>query len=496
MKAAIIGGGVAGSTLLKGLLEHHALKPEDHITVFEPRPVLGAGMPYAPDDATLMLNSSPDTLSADRTDPLHFERWLAEHRPNAENFEGLIPRAVYGEYLNEYFKPYYNHPQVTVLHEHVDNVEVVETIADGPLLYKLSTQESGWGDTMYDALFLAVGHAPYKDPYQLDGSARYIGNPYPVSEQLSRIDSQARVGIIGSGATGIDLMRTLMQRETSNQPVTFYVKEKAFHMVHIPLEQNEMTFSFSADWIQRQLEGNGGRIPLRNIVNQIQADFEIEDIDGWAVYEKYRAQTLEHYAEAIDTWDQQLAYVQRYIQRMIPYMAQLYNSLSETDKFHYEQTYEASLQFFKSMVPVKTVQWMFDLMKEERLRIVTGLTEVLPKQGGTSFQVKAEKTEEVDWLINATGFEKTLTRGMQEQPLIRNLYHQRLILPAKNGRDILVDWPQTRMVSERFGAMDNAFFLGNWIYSTHYANNSAENIMDHARSLAEWFMGKRSRVEA
>lgn len=496
MKAAIIGGGVAGSTVLKGLLEHHALQPEDQITVFEPRPVLGAGMPYAPDDTTLMLNSSPDTLSADRTDLTHFERWLAKNRPEATNFEGLVPRAVYGEYLNAYFQPYFNHPQVTVVDEYAENIEVIETGKDAPLLYKVATKENGWGETVYDALFFAVGHAPYKDPYHLQGHSRFIADPYPVSEKLNRIEPDAKVGIIGSGATGIDLMRTLMQTKDLTHPVTFYVQQKAFHMVHIPLKREQLTFSFSPEWIQRQQEDHNGRIPLQQILKQMATDFEKEAIDAWAVYEKYRTQKLKDYAKALDTWDQELAYVQRYVQLMIPYMAQLYNALPEMDKLQYEREYQSVLEFFKSMVPAKTVQWMFDLVEAGRLRIVTQLTEVLPQQNGQSFQVVAEETEEADWLINATGFDKALSHGIQEQPLIRNLYQQGLILPAKNGRDILVDWPQTRVVSERFGAMDNAFFLGNWIYSTHYANNSAENVMNHARYLAEWFMEQRSKVEA
>ena len=45
MKIAVVGAGISGATIVKTCINHKNLKKEDHIEVFEPREILGAGLP-------------------------------------------------------------------------------------------------------------------------------------------------------------------------------------------------------------------------------------------------------------------------------------------------------------------------------------------------------------------------------------------------------------------------------------------------------------------
>src|SRR5690625_3198687 len=498
MKIAVVGAGISGATIVKTCINHKNFKKEDHIEVFEPREIIGGGLPYDQDDESIMLNVDPEVLSYDSSIPNDFVEWLDENYKEPYNFEGLVSRPKYGRYLKERFSPYFNHEQVThhpyeVIDMNVFDAETKEPAIEtksGNYVYQLKTT-NGWQDTFYDAVFLSIGHPPYADYYQLMGQENYIHNPYPMYEVLGHLTGEEKIGVIGSGATGIDLMRFLMTNYDLKEPLTYYVPTgEIFNFPTIPLEKEEFQFTFSKDWIKAQMDPYTGSIPLDKIIKTIIEDIKQERIDINTVYNRYKEDDLEAMRLALESNDQELALIHSYAAKLIVYLPDLFNKLSGEDQERYLNQYHKKLLFFKSRVPNQTFKWLFELLDAGKVRLVEGISEIHPKKGG-AFSVVADETETADLLINATGFDTQIEHIAKNRPLIKNLYHQKLILPHKKGRFVFVDWPQAQVINQRFGLMKNLFFTGILIGGTQHENNDAHLTMQQSSYSAEWFMNNR-----
>jgi uncharacterized NAD(P)/FAD-binding protein YdhS len=500
MKIAVVGAGISGASVVKSLLSHDNFNTKDQIDVYEPRESLGVGLPYVEtEDESIRLNVTPDVLSVNEHNPNDFNNWLENQNEPATDFEGLVSRPAYGKYLMERFEPYFNHQQVQHIQTFVEDLEILDAHTEKPVtpeqetpyVYRLKTTE-GWKETIYDAVFFTTGHPPYNDYYDLQGVKNYVHNPYPMNEKLANIDSEENIGIIGSGATGIDLMRYLFLNHSLKQPLTFYDIKTPFNFVNIPLEQEDITFTFSKEWIAVEKEKQDVFIPLEVLLETFKADMEAENVDAKAVYEKYKAGTLAAKREAFETKDQKLAVVHEHVSRLVAVLPYLFNALSGEDKQYYLDHYHAKLLFFKSRVPYTTYKWLFELLDAGRVRAVTGLKDIEVAEDG-SFLITADQEEQADLLVNATGFNTKLLSIADTSPLIKNLYHKEIILPHKNGHFVLVDWPQCRLINQRYDLLENVFFLGLLIGSTQYENNDASLTIDQATYSATWFMEQRTK---
>ena len=92
--------------------------------------------------------------------------------------------------------------------------------------------ESASGAQEYDAVFLAIGHPPYADYYNLEGHPGYVHEPFPVSNLFDHIDpAKDRVGIVGSSLTALDVMEYLQENAEWKHPITFYTRHEPFATV-------------------------------------------------------------------------------------------------------------------------------------------------------------------------------------------------------------------------------------------------------------------------
>src|SRR5690625_238942 len=498
MKIAVVVAGVSGSSVVRTLLTHEKFKSEDVIEVFEPRKTLGVGMPYDDDDDTVMLNISPELLSFDQSNPNDLVEWLDENYEEPYNFEGLVSRPRYGKYLAEKFAPYFNHQQVVHHPSEVEDIKVLdaETLElaseknHGPFIYQLKTTE-GWHPTIFDAVFFSVGHPLYADYYDLMGVKNYVHNPYPMKKVLGNLKGDEKIGILGSGATGVDLMRFLMQNYDLEKPLTYYVPTgEIFNFPDIPYEGNDFQFTFSMDWIETEKDPHTGTIPLEKIIATFMEDIQQGGVNVKEVYERYKTDDLPAMRKAIETNDQELALIHAYHTKLLALIPYLFSALSGQDKNRFLNEYHRKLIFFKSRVPNKTFKQLFKWYDEGKIRVIEGITDVQPQKNGT-FTVIADIVENADMIINATGFDTRIESIAKNSPLIHNLHHQEFILPHKHDRFVLVDWPQAQVMNQRFGLMENVFFFGILIGGTQFENNDAQLAIRQASYSAKWFMDKR-----
>lgn len=495
MKIAIVGTGLSGASVLKTLLSHPNFTKEDLIDVYEPRKNLGVGLPYDEDDHSVMLNVGPELLSVEEGNPNDFVEWLYENYEEPFNFENLISRPQYGFYLKERFTPYFSHEQVK--HQPVEVVdirvldaqsgEIAREDVSGPFTYQLKTTE-GWSEDIYDAVFFSVGHPPYADYYDLVGKKNYVHNPYPMKEVLGGLTGDERVGVIGSGATGIDLMRFFTLNYDLKHPLTYYVPTgEIFNFPSIPYEKEQFQFTISMDWIEAEKDPETGKIPLDKILETFKSDIKAGGVEVAEVYERYKADDLAAMRQALESKDQELALIHAYNSKLVAYLPYLYNTLSGADKQRFMKEYHDKLIFFKSRVPYKSFKWLFELMDAGKVRVVEGISEVEAHEDGT-FTVTADTVETVDLLVNATGFDTKLENVAKNSPLVKNLYEKEFVLPHAQGRFVLIDWPQAQVLNQRFGLMENVFFFGILIGGTQFENNDAQLTIRQATYSAKWFM--------
>jgi uncharacterized NAD(P)/FAD-binding protein YdhS len=95
----IVGGGFCGTVLAANLLRRPPADPTD-VVLIERGAAMGRGVAYAAHDFPYLLNVPAGRLSAASEDPLQFLRFGQQSLPHADA-EDFLPRAVYGDYLQD-----------------------------------------------------------------------------------------------------------------------------------------------------------------------------------------------------------------------------------------------------------------------------------------------------------------------------------------------------------------------------------------------------------
>jgi uncharacterized NAD(P)/FAD-binding protein YdhS len=95
----IVGAGFSGTVLAANLLRRPPSAATD-IVLIERGSAMGRGVAYAVREFPYLLNVPAARLSADSQDPLHFLRFAQQRLPEVDG-EDFLPRALYGDYLQE-----------------------------------------------------------------------------------------------------------------------------------------------------------------------------------------------------------------------------------------------------------------------------------------------------------------------------------------------------------------------------------------------------------
>src|SRR5580698_11261761 len=95
----IVGAGFSGTVLAANLLRRPPAAATD-IVLIERGSTMGRGVAYATRDFPYLLNVPAGRLSADSKDPLQFLRFAQRRLPAADG-EDFLPRALYGDYLQD-----------------------------------------------------------------------------------------------------------------------------------------------------------------------------------------------------------------------------------------------------------------------------------------------------------------------------------------------------------------------------------------------------------
>ncbi|MFE6923078.1 FAD/NAD(P)-binding protein [Nocardia sp. NPDC057663] len=209
MHIGIIGAGAAAVALLDALAR--ADRQPSGVTVFDGAPALWRGRPYQPDLDTVRVNAPPPIMSVRAGDSAHYQRWLANRDVTGYLDERLgqplVPRAVYGEYLEDTARE-----AIAQLGRAGCQVRVVRSAVTGFSRDGRAVLHTAGGHHVpVDRAVLAVGSGRPRDHYGLTGAPGYVNEPYPLARTVAGLPADHHVAVIGSGLTAVDVAVTLAE---------------------------------------------------------------------------------------------------------------------------------------------------------------------------------------------------------------------------------------------------------------------------------------------
>ncbi|OBI79843.1 hypothetical protein A5663_18455 [Mycobacterium sp. E740] len=183
-------------------------RPDAQITLLDASGRPGTGAAYGTTDPTHLLNVPAQRMSAWPDDPGHFCRWLDERAVTA--VDCFAPRLAYGRYLQE---------QLAGADVRLETAEVVELVPGAPARLALNDGRS----LSADAVVLACGRPEGGMPDSLERAfapvlaestdGKVVVDPWaPGALAALGARRPAKVLVIGSGLTGIDVALHLIAR--------------------------------------------------------------------------------------------------------------------------------------------------------------------------------------------------------------------------------------------------------------------------------------------
>ncbi len=481
MKIAIVGFGVSGAALLMSLKTSGKLDKNMQVDIFDPNHEPAVGLAYGKDADHLLLNAFPTAMSLNPEDTDEFSKWLKKHYPKYDATVDLVPRTVFGEYASERLTPLLEKENVTHVKKEIIDVTVRE---ESSISYDLETiDEEQYGN--YDYLFFAVGNPPYKDFYNLKGLKNYIHDPYPVVEKLKDIDADAKVAIIGSNLTAFDLVNYLSHEKNLKHPLGIFTIVPYFNSLRVPPYQGPaLNYSLDRKWIEEEVHKHKGALPLERIVEAISQDLASNKIDLSAIRAQYDPADLEKtYQTYVDKEHPELSKLQGYIARLSGNLGDLYTALSKADQRRYHLKYAPLFSHYQVRLAPDAVENMYQLWKQDQLFVVPDLVDIT-KENTFVLRSESGKTYKADVVINASGFNFNTEAIGEDNPLLANLLDKGFLMD-KDKRGILVTWPESQVINQRYGHLENCFFIGPWISNTHLGNNNVKALLEKADEIIQ-----------
>lgn len=214
IRITIVGGGFSGAAFAAQLARASTVPLA--FTILEPRPRVGPGLAYSAEDPDHRLNGSVDTHLLDPGEPDELQRWCERHRIRERDPEALAPngrlylrRSDFGAYLAECAPAAVARAGSSWLHARDLATGLRADEAGLEVLTRSGSAVSS------DMVVIATGNGGARLPPPLQALALHpavIADPLKVAATGS-IDPGARVLVVGSGLTALDILTTLVRRE-------------------------------------------------------------------------------------------------------------------------------------------------------------------------------------------------------------------------------------------------------------------------------------------
>jgi uncharacterized NAD(P)/FAD-binding protein YdhS len=454
----IVGGGFCGTVLAANLLRRPPAGPT-RLVLVERDGAPGRGVAYADRAFPYLLNVPASRMSATTAAPNEFLEFVQRRMRNASG-EDFLPRALYGEYLQEFLLAAQlsapSNVRLDVLHGEVTNVRRLERHL--PLQVELRDGRK----LTADDVVLALGNpkpASLAVTAQVVDHPAYVANPWSNELQFSR---DQKILLIGSGLTAADVINAA-SADPQRTPTLHALSRHGL----IPPRQT----AFRPD----AFKGDGNALilaastSLRGLTKSVRLlAREAESVGG-------------DWREAIT-----------FVRNMAP---TIWQRLSEHDRVRFLRHLRALWDVHRHRLPLQLIQRIDDLRKSQRLHVHAGQLLRFTDEGGRIAVAwrprgaRSERTEVFDRVVNCTGPDYAIARSTE--PLWRSLVQCGLCVPDALGLGLRTG-PRGAVIDADGWPGPHLFYVGPMLRADLWEATAASELRGHAERLAALLATERS----
>ncbi len=446
----IVGGGFCGTIVAANLLRRPPPGPT-RVVMIERGGAVGRGVAYADRGFPYLLNVPASRMSATSEAPNEFLEFVQRCIPGAGG-EDFLPRALYGEYLQELLMASQlsapPNVRLDVLHGEVTNIRRLERHL--PLQVELRDGRKFTADDVV----LALGNPK---PASLAVTAPVADHPAYVADSWSselQFSRGQTVLLIGSGLTAADVINAA-SADPQRTPILHALSRHGF----VPPRQT----AFRPD----AFKGDGNALvlaasrSLRGLTKAIRLlAREAESCGG-------------DWREAIT-----------FVRNMAP---TIWQRLSEHDRVRFLRHLRALWDVHRHRLPLQLIQRIDELRQTQRLHIHAGQLlrfadhdgriEVTWRPRGT----QSERTETFDLVVNCTGPDYAVARSTE--PLWRSLVQCGLCVADPLGLGLRTG-PRGAVIDADGWPGPHLFYVGPMLRADLWEATAASELRMHAERLA------------
>src|SRR5699024_4034073 len=328
MKVAIIGMGVAGTSVLR---EWTRMQKQNHsiqITVFGDKETFGSGKAYQQDDPGLLMNQVASLTSIVPENPNDFVDWIKINHNDKHPESKFYPRAEFGAYVAERMNEWIAESKAEIMFEKVNSIRVS---TNQQLQLSWANQSK-----IFDAVHLCTGIFPYNESYNLNENTHTKGDSFAMNKKLAELTHGANVCIIGIGLTSIDVFRYTFDHR-DDLKLSFFSRSGTFKTLISKVDSIENQY-ITKENIERTKAENNDIIPLATYLDWFKKELKLQKL---TLNEALTAESL----GSKESMERQLAHtseidiVQAVLKNITLLQTDIWYTLTEADKYLFLDKY-------------------------------------------------------------------------------------------------------------------------------------------------------------
>jgi uncharacterized NAD(P)/FAD-binding protein YdhS len=446
----IVGGGFSGTVVAANLLRRPPTGPT-RLVLIERANEVARGAAYAERGFPYLLNVPASRMSANSAAPKEFLEFARRRMPKVTG-EDFLPRALYGEYLNEVLLAAQlsapGNIRLEIVKGSVVNLRRLERHV--PLQVEL---DDGRRFTADDVV-LALGNPK---PASLAAAREVLTHPAYVADPWAadlKFDRSQTVLLIGTGLTTADIIN-VASADPQRLPTLHALSR---HGLVPPRQTPFRPDAFKGDGNALLLAASTS---LRRLTSSVRLlANEAEQMGG-------------DWREAIT-----------FVRNMAP---TIWQRLPERDRVRFLRHVRAHWDIYRHRLPPEMIQKIDALRHAQRLTIHAGhIKEIIPR--GDRIEViwrprgaERMRAQQFDRVVNCTGPDYAIARS--SEPLWRNLVQCGLCVPDTLGLGLRTG-PNGAVVDADGWPGPHLFYVGPMLRADHWEATAAHELRGHAEKLA------------